>query len=169
MALRENNKISYDMDTAMAAHCLLAMSNRPNDHTYYASPYSNNIESRGFCNEVQVKEESCESKQEGTEDEEPSPLRMDFIPVSECVNANLVARILTDLKTIKQENNYQERADQNARSSEESNTGYDDYLEIFPKKKPVPNHDQMIMQGFPTNSIHGRKTHLCLHPGCQNY
>ena len=35
----ENGKNkNYDMDTAMAAQCLVAMSSRLNDHTYFASP-----------------------------------------------------------------------------------------------------------------------------------
>ena len=157
------------MDTAMAAHCLLAMSNRQNDHNYNAT-YDKSTSSASEGRDLLTR-----STHVGNRDADLDFIKSDIKEEEEnledrdhhgCIRLNYiaVARILTDLKTIKQDNNYHE--DFNT----DNNNSVSDYENpSAPKRRrATPNLDQTHIQGFPSNvnSIHGRKTHVCTHDGC---
>lgn len=161
MALRENTiNFELDTDTRMAAQCLLAMSNRQNDHTYVLTCDPPICETNIGNDEIK---QECYEENQGHSD-----CRSDFLPVSDCLSANLVARILTDLKTIKQDNNYHE--DFNISVSRQSPRSIGSY-EITSASKngsTTPTLDRRLMEDalIKANSIHGKKIHTCPYSGC---
>ena len=177
MALRENNnKIGHDMDTEMAAQCLLAMSSRQDDHTYVArydasKPYTFQnheivIKSELVAPEVgQLEVETCTQQAENIGDQNHHTVIFQH-DVNENVSADLVARILTDLKTIKQDNNYHEDG------GEDESDVVKLQMDLEPEEAVrSPTFDQTTItihgySGTHANSIHGRKSHMCMHPGC---
>ncbi|XP_059147292.1 Krueppel-like factor 9 [Physella acuta] len=159
MALRENTiNFELDTDTRMAAQCLLAMSNRQNDHTYVLTCDPPICETNIGNDEI---------KQECYEDNQGhSDCRSDFLPVGDCLSANLVARILTDLKTIKQDNNYHE--DFNISVSRPSSIGSYENTSASKNGSTTPTLDRRLMEDalIKANSIHGKKIHTCPYSGC---
>ncbi|KAK0054262.1 Krueppel-like factor 9 [Biomphalaria pfeifferi] len=162
MALKENiRSINFDLDidTRMAAQCLLAMSNRQSDHTYVLTcdPPMFSSTDNALCD---VKQESMDLH------EENQGRRPDFLPVMDNMSANLVARILTDLKTIKQDNNYHE--DFNLTVSESSSLSPFEVSSGTKIGTTTPTLDQRLMHDafVKANSIHGKKIHTCAYPGC---
>ncbi|CAL1526417.1 unnamed protein product [Lymnaea stagnalis] len=159
MALKENTiNFELDTDTRMAAQCLLAMSNRENDHTYVLTCDPPNIGETE--NEHEIKQECYEEENQGHN------RYGDFLPGGDCMNANLVARILTDLKTFKQDNNYHEDFNINVTGSSSFAS-----FEIASSTKngaTTPTLDRRLMDDayVKANSIHGKKIHMCIHPGC---
>ncbi|KAH9524771.1 hypothetical protein Btru_027791 [Bulinus truncatus] len=161
MALKENIiNLDLDIDTRMAAQCLLAMSNRQSDHTYVLTcdPPIISENENGHC---EIKQETLEELNQGHHNR-----RSDFLPMMDNISANLVARILTDLKTIKQDNNYHEDFNLTV-SGPSTNTTF----EIASGTKTgttTPTLDQRLMHDafVKANSIHGKKIHTCAHPGC---
>ena len=171
------------MDTEMAAQCLLAMSNRQDDHTYvarYDGAKIHTLQNHEIVinsaellppssvehNVGDVSLVKCETKPEENNDQNHHTVIFHH-SINENVSANLVARILTDLKTIKQDNNYH----QDGASDDDSLVEpVKLQMDLEPEaERSSPSFDQTItIHGYPTNanSIHGRKTHMCMHPGC---
>ncbi|XP_005101124.1 Krueppel-like factor 14 [Aplysia californica] len=180
MALRENNKLTYDLDTAMAAHCLLAMSNRQNDHTYVLTcdppGVGENFDCRPNGDELACKQE-VKSESEGENKEQdckysPAP-STDYSPSpGENLSETLVARILTDLKSFKQDNDYHEEFSITVRSMGRDNTVNEYEIKSTPKSRqttPTLNQTRSAMEGASgraSSSIHGKKTHSCPYPAC---
>lgn len=169
MALRETNKsvtnLELDKDTRMAAHCLLAMSNLPSDHTYVLTcepPFELKNEFIENRTEVSEVEPSSETENQG---------HSEFLAKNECLNADLVAKILTDLKTFKH-NNFDEEVTYTVREAPELGG-----FEINPiagrpcEDSTTPTLELELTQRLDdvyskANSIHGKKIHTCSHPGC---
>ncbi|RUS77843.1 hypothetical protein EGW08_014395 [Elysia chlorotica] len=164
MALRETNNLELDRDTRMAAQCLLAMSNLPSDHTYVLTcepPF----ELKG-----DIVENRTNHSQQRSENENQGHSHSDFLPKSECLNADLVAKILTDLKTIKQGNNYHEEL----KFSESPAIAAFEIGSVTGESRGEPTTPTLGLEltqrlddvYSKANSIHGKKIHTCSHPGC---
>lgn len=138
-----------DTDTRMAVDCLIAMSKSQNDHTYVLT-----------CEPFKTSEDQLLRTEEGVAEENQGHLDcQDVLSVTDNLNASIVARILADLKSIKQDNSYHEDFDLNV--SETSS------IEIAPITT-TPILDKRLLDHALTkvNSIHGKKIHTCTHPGC---
>ena len=168
MALRETNKsvanLDLDRDTRMAAQCLLAMSNLPSDHTYVLTcepPFE--LRSDFAENRAEVLEQRSETENQG---------HSDFLQKSECLNADLVAKILTDLKTIKQSNSYHEDLSFTVTKSPAiGGFEIDSVVSESMEEPTTPTLGLELTQRLDdvyskANSIHGKKIHTCTHPGC---
>lgn len=157
MALREKNTMTFelDTDTKMAADCLIAMSKSQNDHTYiltYDVPKDSD--------EKIVCAEECHE-----ENQEQMACGPDFLSVGDSLNACMVARILADLKSVKQDNNYHE--DFNISVSGPSSVAAFEITASTKSGSTTPTQDTHLDNTFNKgNSIHGKKIHTCTHPGC---
>lgn len=166
MALREKNCIfsEWDTDTRMAADCLIAMSKSQNDHTYVLTcgPSRDNQNSFNRQMEGTIKQEYMEEENQGHFER-----CSDYLPVAETLNACMVARILADLKSIKQDNNYHE--DFSISDSVPSSGAALDIASSTKRSTTTPTHNKkLIISGAfsKASSIHGKKVHTCTHPGC---
>ncbi|GFS16649.1 krueppel-like factor 9 [Elysia marginata] len=167
MALRETNKsvanLELDRDTRMAAHCLLAMSNLPSDHTYVLTcepPFE--LKNEFFENRTELSEQSSETENQG---------HSEFLPKGESLNADLVAKILTDLKTIKQNNNHHAEVTYTVTESPTMGAFEINSIASRPSEESTtPTLELELTQRLDVfskaNSIHGKKIHTCSHPGC---
>ena len=172
MALRETNKsaanLDLDKDTRMAAHCLLAMSNLPSDHNYVLTcepPFELKNEFLDNRTELSDSEPRSETENQG---------HSEFLPKNDCLNADLVAKILTDLKTIKQHNNYHEELTYTVAESSAIAAFDMDSVANRSRSRDEPTTPTLEFEltqrlddvYSKANSIHGKKIHTCSHPGC---
>lgn len=179
LILRENNNNALDLDsrldtdTRMAAQCLLDMSNRQNDHTYVLTcdPPVSRIRCKSEKTGTDfVKVEPMEDSKDGENHQVQGHVEIidNTLTVrSEYVNANtptnLVARILTDLKTYKQENNYHEEWE----SLSDGRAPLGGTTPSLDQPSTTPTLPKQLDEDLiKTNSILGKKTHTCTHPGC---
>ncbi|CAG5125229.1 unnamed protein product [Candidula unifasciata] len=166
MALREKNQMFFelDLDTRMAADCLIAMSKSQNDHTYVltcASPKDNQV---SFSRHIEAT-----MKQEYMEEENQGHLERcsDYLPITDSLNACMVARILADLKSIKQDNNYHD--DFSITNSGASSVATFEITSSAKRRTATPtHHTKKLLNGAFTkaSSILGKKVHTCTHQGC---
>ncbi|BFY98272.1 hypothetical protein BsWGS_01311 [Bradybaena similaris] len=165
MALRETNKVNFDLDTdtRMAVDCLIAMSKSQNDHTYVLTcdPPTNCED--GVVLVSSLNQQCQEEENQGHLDHH----QPEVLSVTECLNACMVARILADLKSIKQESDYHDHFDLSV--SEFSRAGRFEVLAGATVAAATPTLGTRLLDHafLKANSIHGKKIHLCTHPGCE--
>lgn len=166
MALRETNKVNFDLDTdtRMAVDCLIAMSKSQSDHTYVLTCDPATSCEDGVVLVSSLKQQCQQEEHQGHLDHHHQP---DVLSVAECLNACMVARILADLKSIKQESDYHDHFDMGV--SEFSRAGRFEVLEGATVPAATPSLGARLLdQAFlKASSIHGKKIHMCTHPGCE--
>ncbi|GFN80650.1 krueppel-like factor 13 [Plakobranchus ocellatus] len=164
MALRETNKsvanLDLDKDTRMAAHCLLAMSNLQSDHTYVLTCEPPGFELENENSRAEVPEDHLKTENQG---------HSDFLPKSDGLNTDLVAKILTNLKTYNQHSNYHE--DLAYSVAETPAIAAFEIDSAVREESTTPTLELELAQRLEdvyskANSIHGKKIHTCSHPGC---
>ncbi|CAG5116541.1 unnamed protein product [Candidula unifasciata] len=165
MALRETNKMNFelDTDTRMAVDCLIAMSKSQSDHTYVLTCDPPTDSQQGVVLVSSLNQQQCHQ----VENQGHLDHQSDVLSVADCLNARIVARILADLKSIKQESCYHE--DYHLGVSESSSAATLEVVACTKVATATPTLGKRLLDHafVKANSIHGKKIHTCTHPGCE--